>query len=272
MRPAARFAFGKNWLRFLETVDDEGIAEAVASLRDFLEVDDLRGRSLFDLGSGSGIFSLAARRLGAELVRSVDYDPESVACAEELRRRFDRPGGTWVITRGDATDTTFMGGQGQFDIVYSWGVLHHTGQVWLALENACAAVAPDGRLFISIYNDQGLRSRIWRAVKRTYGRLPAAARPVYAVAVMFPREALFFAAHVAAGNPLGYVHGWTRYKRERGMSRWHDLIDWVGGYPFEVATPAEVFDFCRARGFRLDRLVTAGGGLGCNQFVFTRER
>jgi hypothetical protein len=54
------------------------------------------------------------------------------------------------------------------------------------------------------------------------------------------------------------------------MSRWHDLIDWVGGYPFEVASPEQIFDFCRERGLSLKRLKTCGGGSGCNQFVFEK--
>ena len=270
-RTEARFAFGANWLRFLETVDEERVDEAVRSMRDFLGIDDLTGQAVLDLGSGSGLFSLAATRLGAERVHSVDFDPQSVACTQEIRRRFADPRTTWAVTRGDATDAAFMHDLGVFDVVYSWGVLHHTGQMWNALEHACRAVKPRGRLFISIYNDQGRRSRLWRAVKRCYGRLPKRARPAYAVAVMLPRELLSLAANTAAGKPGAYVRSWTHYKRQRGMSRWHDLIDWVGGYPFEVATPGEVFDFCRRRGFVLERLQTAGGSLGCNQFVFVRE-
>jgi 2-polyprenyl-6-hydroxyphenyl methylase/3-demethylubiquinone-9 3-methyltransferase len=52
------------------------------------------------------------------------------------------------------------------------------------------------------------------------------------------------------------------------MDRWHDFLDWVGGYPFEVATPEQVFEFCAARGFELRKLATAGGSHGCNEFVF----
>jgi 2-polyprenyl-6-hydroxyphenyl methylase/3-demethylubiquinone-9 3-methyltransferase len=139
------------------------------------------------------------------------------------------------------------------------------------MDNVERLVASGGRLFISIYNDQGLRTRIWRCIKRTYNTLPASLRTPFVVAVMGPRELLSLAAQTAAGDPAGYVRGWTEYKRSRGMSRWHDLVDWVGGYPFEVAKPEEIFSFFRERGFTLVSLITAGGGLGCNQFVFERE-
>ena len=265
-----RFEFGANWARFLRVLDGERIAEAEASLRAMLGRDHLDGLSFLDVGSGSGLFSLAAARLGAARVHSFDYDPDSVGCTQELRRRYAPGGVAWRVERGSALDAGYLRSLGRFDVVYSWGVLHHTGDMWSALANAAEAVAEGGRLFISIYNDQGRRSRLWRAVKRTYNELPPRARVPYAVAVMAPREALAAAAVTARGRPLDYVRTWTGY-RARGMSRWHDLVDWVGGSPFEVARPEQVFDFVRARGFALERLKTCGGGLGCNQFVFARD-
>jgi 2-polyprenyl-6-hydroxyphenyl methylase/3-demethylubiquinone-9 3-methyltransferase len=131
-------------------------------------------------------------------------------------------------------------------------------------------VATGGAFFISIYNDQGRKSQRWREVKKLYNQLPARARTPYAVAAMLPTEARSVAGALVRGEIGEYVRGWTN-SRERGMSRWHDLIDWVGGYPFEVAKPEEVLDFCRRRGFELTKLLTAGGGLGCNQFVFRRR-
>jgi 2-polyprenyl-6-hydroxyphenyl methylase/3-demethylubiquinone-9 3-methyltransferase len=112
---------------------------------------------------------------------------------------------------------------------------------------------------------------MWRAVKRLYNTLPASARLPFVLAVMVPRELLTLAKSVGRGRPMDYVRGWTSYKSSRGMSRWHDLVDWVGGYPFEVAKPEEILDFLRPRGFELERMKTCGGGLGCNQFVFTRR-
>jgi 2-polyprenyl-3-methyl-5-hydroxy-6-metoxy-1,4-benzoquinol methylase len=265
-----RFEFGRNWRRFLRIVDDQRIEEAQTSLRRMLERDDLAGLTFLDVGSGSGLFSLAAARLGASRVHSFDYDPDSVACEQELRRRYAPHEADWTIERGSALDADYLRSLRAFDVVYAWGVLHHTGDMWRAIQNTAGAVAPGGRLYMSIYNDQGPLSSWWRALKRVYNRLPSAARMPFLILVMGPREARSAVISVLRGRPLDYLRGWTNYKSARGMSRWHDLVDWIGGYPFEVAAPEEVFDFLRARGFLLDRLKTCRGGLGCNEYVFSR--
>lgn len=265
-----RFEFGDNWRRFLAVLDEDRITEAVESLRDWLG-GSLEGRSFLDIGSGSGLFSLAAYRLGAARIHSLDFDPASVACTAELRRRYAGDGSDWTVAAGDVLDPGMMAELGQWDVVYSWGVLHHTGAMWRAIDHAQQRVAPCGTLYISIYNDQGFKSRQWIRAKRTYNRLPKRYKVPFAVLVMGPREMLSLGAYTAVGHPERYVKTWTEYKRSRGMSRWHDIIDWIGGYPFEVAKPELVFEYLTERGFELQRLFTCAGGLGCNQYVFTRR-
>jgi 2-polyprenyl-3-methyl-5-hydroxy-6-metoxy-1,4-benzoquinol methylase len=261
-----RFAFGKNWSSFLRTLDEERIAQAERSLREMLDVADLAGRRFLDMGAGSGLFSLAARRLGAR-VHSVDYDPASVACARELRRRYFRDDPAWTVEQGSVLDWNYVAGLGEYDIVYSWGVLHHTGDMWRAFANVVPLVATNGVLFISIYNDQGSRSGRWRRVKQLYCSGPLGRTAICAtyISAFAGRSAL--ADVVRLRNPL---QRYRDYKRNRGMSLLHDWIDWLGGYPFEVAKPEQVFDYFRDRGFRLQRLKTCGGSLGCNEFVFER--
>ncbi|HKR02821.1 MAG TPA: class I SAM-dependent methyltransferase [Pyrinomonadaceae bacterium] len=265
-----RFEFGKNWSRFLALLDETRIERAEESLREMLEVSDLEGKSFLDIGSGSGLFSLAARRLGAR-VHSFDYDPHSVACTTELRRRYFTGDERWKIEEASALDADYVKSLGQFDVAYSWGVLHHTGQMWKALENAQLAVAPGGKLFIAIYNDMGSKSRRWKWIKKTYCDLPRFLKAPFAAAVISPEEARAMIGSLVRLKPGEYVRSWTQYDKNRGMSRWRDIVDWVGGYPYEVAKPEEIFDFYRTRGFRLTKMKCGGVGLGCNEFVFVKS-
>ena len=262
-----RFGFGKNWRRFLGVLDEERIAEAEKSLRRMLGPEGLRGKSFLDVGSGSGLFSLAAARLGARRVHSFDLDPDSVACTEELKRRY-RPGmENWTIERGSVLDEKYLESLGQFDLVYSWGVLHHTGDMWRALEAVASRVAPGGQLFIAIYNDQGLISKAWRVIKRTYN----AGWPgrILVTGTFVP---IFIARGLGADLLRGRspLRRYRDYKRQRGMSIVHDWLDWLGGYPFEVAKPEEIIEFYRRRAFSITR-IERRHRLGNNEFVFVRE-
>jgi 2-polyprenyl-3-methyl-5-hydroxy-6-metoxy-1,4-benzoquinol methylase len=266
-----RFAFGKNWSRFLRVVNDVRIRRAEESLQAMLGLRSLTGMRFLDIGAGSGIFSLAARRLGAEVV-SFDFDPLSVRCAEELRRRYAPEDHCWHIQQGSVLDEDFMASLGEFDVVYSWGVLHHTGHMWDAVARACAAVKRGGLLFIAIYNDQGRKSVWWKRIKRTYTRLPRVAQWLYAGAfgVLFEVGAVGTALARRNGGLLR--DRWMRYENVRGMSHWHDIVDWVGGYPFEVATPDAVLAFCEGRGFSPRQVRSCVPKLGCNEFVLERRQ
>ena len=263
-----RFGFGANWRRFLENVDESRIDQAVSSLRTWLGVADLQGRRFLDAGCGSGLFSLAARRLGATVV-SFDYDPDSCSCTREIRERFGDGESDWVVTEGSVLDAAFLEGLGTFDLVYSWGVLHHTGAMWQALDLVARRVGPGGTLFIALYNDQGGASRRWLKVKRAYNALPAPLRFLVLWPSFVALWAKTFAIETLRGHP---GRGWREYARTgRGMSPWRDVVDWVGGLPFEVARPEQVLERLRERGFTLLRMRTCGGSHGCNEFVFRRR-
>lgn len=263
-----RFEFGANWAQFLKVLNDDRMRLAEQSLVKMLGVSDLDGKRFLDVGSGSGLFSLVARRLGAT-VRSFDYDPKSVACTAELKRRFYPEDPDWIVEQGSVLDRHYLQTLGQWDIVYSWGVLHHTGAMWQALENVSSLVRPGGTLFIAIYNHQRVMTPVWTWVKRTYNRLPPGLRWI----VLGPALVRLWAPRtihdLLRGKPF---YTWRHYaeRSARGMSAWRDLVDWVGGYPFEVAKPEQILHFYRDRGFVPKDVVTCGGGLACNEFVLRR--
>jgi 2-polyprenyl-6-hydroxyphenyl methylase/3-demethylubiquinone-9 3-methyltransferase len=261
-----RFAFGQNWERFLRRLSDERIALAEQSLRKMLKVERLDGKSFLDVGSGSGLFSLAARRLGAR-VHSFDYDEQSVACTAELRRRYFPSAGDWIVERGSALDRDYLARLGTFDVVYSWGVLHHTGDLRQAFENVKPLVAERGQLYIAIYNDLGEVTDRWANVKRRYNALPRPLSLLYAIGVLAGEE------WRGLRRPATWIAKLWNYEKtsRRGMNWWYDQIDWIGGLPYERASVERVVDVFADDGFGLTALVDRSNGYGCNEFVFERQ-
>lgn len=266
--PVGAFPFGKNWQRYVDRyLDSERVAVAEHSLRDVIE-EDLAGRTFVDVGCGSGLFSLGAHRAGATVL-SLDVDPDSVAACRELRRRAGDPE-TWTVMEGSILDEELVERLPWGDVVYSWGVLHHTGDMWTAIEHVARLVSPGGLLVLAIYNrstGRFLDSERWLAIKRRYNRsAPPARRLMEAVHLGH----WTWSQVAARKNPVRVAR---EYKRRRGMALKTDLVDWLGGYPYEYATAGEIVDFCRDRLGLQPVKVRANPptGIGNNQFVFRRE-
>lgn len=261
-----RFAFGKNWQRYARHLGTDEISSAMQSLSVAVDALDTSGSTFLDIGSGSGLFSRAAYELGFRRIVSFDYDNDSVAATRALKEEAGASNERWSVEQGSVLDAQYMSRLGRFDVVYSWGVLHHTGAMWEALARTSEAVGDSGRLYIALYNDQGWISAYWTVVKRTYNALPQIGRG--AMLLFFWTYfgiGLFLADVIRLRNPLKRHLG-----DRRGMRFFTDVIDWIGGYPFEVAKPEAVKSFLAARGFTLKWEKLVGRRHGCNEFVFHR--
>ncbi|MBF0196761.1 MAG: class I SAM-dependent methyltransferase [Planctomycetes bacterium] len=250
-----RFAFGQNWADFLKGISEERILDAENSLKSMLAREELKGLQILDIGSGSGLFSLAAHRLGAQIT-SFDYDKDSVACTQKIKEQF-APDSNWQIEEGSVLDQAYLEKFQQFDVVYSWGVLHHTGSMWQAIMNAADKVKPRGQFFIAIYNKHWT-SIIWKGIKWFYNTSPSFVKSTMNQVFTL---IIFLWLLVSTGrNPL---------KLERGMDFKHDVIDWIGGYPYEYASIDELDQFLAKRGFKRTNLKKPYGWTGCNELVYT---
>lgn len=270
MSEEARFAFGQNWREFLKNVRmDEALQKATEHSRNFLGLSSMEGKRFLDLGSGSGLFSLAALRMGAQEVVSVDIDADSIACATYLREQEGNPE-RWKVIHGSALDEPFMTSLGSFDVVYSWGVLHHTGDMAKALNQAALRVAPGGWFYVAIYNRATPplpnilgRSSVWTRLKRAYVK----GGPVTKKLLIWMEAIHQFLLFTTRGqNFFKFVR---TYSNNRGMNWYRNVVDWVGGYPYEAATPGELFELLKPHNMMLLNVFTTDG-LGCHEFLYRK--
>ena len=256
----AHFDFGRNWAQYSELIDGDRLAAAIESVQRL--VPDVAGKTFLDIGSGSGLFSLAALHLGAARLHAVDIDEDSVATTQKVLGSLGDDS-RWTAERRSVFDLS-PDDIGTFDVVYSWGVLHHTGAMWKAIDRASKMVAPGGTFAIALYEKTPLCGA-WRVEKKAYMKARPGtqkfARGLYTLLYRFGRLA-------SGRNPF------VRGVLNRGMDLGHDLHDWLGGYPYESTDKAEVAEFLRARGFELvfekPVKIHLGGvfGSGCSEYVY----
>lgn len=261
----SHFEFGENWLSFLDVVSEERIAGAERGLQKLFPGTELQGKRFLDIGCGSGLSMLAALRLGAAEVIGVDIDENSVEATRRCLTRFES-GKKWRAFRSSVFDLD-PEKLGRYDIVYSWGVLHHTGDMWRAIEKAASMMEDRGFFAIALYQKTGFCG-LWRIEKRIYSHLPA----VFQAPVRWLYKLAWSARELVAGrNPFAGKKDEVR----RGMSRSHDTHDWLGGYPYESASPDEVHVKLDQLGLHLVREnITLGGtglfGTACDEYVASR--
>ncbi len=259
--PEPRFAFGANWRSFARYgLTAERIEQARSDFLRLVPAAELKGRTFLDIGFGQGLSLALAAEAGA-ITYGVDIDAEAL---EALRITAPKIDPQWnpevrIASILDA-DISSLFGIAQFDIVHAWGVLHHTGSMWRAIESSAALVKPGGLFICSLYNTHW-SSPAWLFIKRTYNRLPASGQKLL-IGLMCPV--------IAAAKFC--VTGKNPFRKERGMAFYWDVVDWVGGYPYEYATVAEVRSRLSALGMSEEKIVPATVPTGCNEFVFRAAR
>jgi SAM-dependent methyltransferase len=253
-----RFEFGRNWRDFAaRALDEDAYRAAREHIRSLLPHATSR-ESFLDVGCGSGLFMMAALECGFGRARGFDYDADSVATTERLIGAADA-GARATVERGDVLDGAYLATLGRHDVVYAWGSLHHTGDMWRAIENAASLVASGGLYVIAIYN-RTWSSPVWRRIKRLYVR----SGPLV-------RKGLVYGVLAAGATAKAVYTRANPFRQRRGMSFYHDIVDWVGGYPYEYASPEELRGFVEPLGFRLLDVRRGRTPIACNELVFQRS-
>lgn len=273
-----KFNFGINWFHYVKNVVNEQIVfQAKDSLLQYIDEEYYNKQTFIDVGCGSGIFSLGAIFLGCKKVISFDCDKKSVETTLMLKKKFEYlipQNVEWEIFYGNILDRQLVNKLKNLgDIVYCWGVLHHTGNMWEGIKNVCEIVAPSGILILSIYNKTPV-SKIWCKIKKFYNNHR----------LLQPVLGLLYGLFVCAGY-IAKNKTFNLY-RERGMHVFYDAIDWLGGYPYEYASFDEVKMFVEHCGFELVKVVRKlpeenykptlfkilrAKNTGCNEFVFKKK-
>lgn len=249
------FKFGENWASFSRQLDEARIEDAMHSLNSLFGEGTLQGKSFVDIGCGSGLFSIAAARLGCNSVVGIDVDPVSVQVSRENAVRWLDCADNVSFLYASILDGEQVESLGQFDLVYSWGVLHHTGDMRTAIRNAAALVKPGGRFMIAIYN-RHWSSGGWWMVKRAYNHSGKLGQTFL----------------IWIFTPIIYVAKWlvsleNPFRMRRGMDFMHNVVDWVGGYPYEYASVDEMSRHLHGLGFDVLDARQADIPIGCNEFV-----
>jgi len=253
------FDFGKNWGEFSNVLTPERLEKSRRSLEVVFGPEGLKGKTFLDIGCGSGVFSICASKLGAGKVVGIDVDQECVEVSRKNSLNFIDQGVMPEFLHLSILDEEKVKTLGKSDVVYAWGSLHHTGDMWKAIRITADLVGMGGTLWLAIYH-RHLSSPIWKEIKRIFNFSPTAGKRV----MTYIFYGLIYSAVLVTTrkNPL---------ELKRGMSFRHDVVDWIGGYPYEYASPHEVIEYVSNLGFSLVKFTKTIYLTGNDEYVFMKK-
>jgi len=261
------FEFGKNWSVFAKNITEHLILKAEKSLLKLADSKVLENKSFLDIGCGSGLHSLAALRQGAKKVLAVDIDPVSVETTRYVLSQYHHDT-NWECKELSVFELDYDK-LSKFDIVYSWGVLHHTGDLLGAISKAVGMVDSNGLFIIAVYRKTKL-CFFWKIEKKFYSksseRIRSVIRTIY---ISFFQLGRFIQSR-------NFKEDVRAYNKQRGMDFYIDVNDWLGGYPYESITPWDLKSYIQGNDFKLVKEFVGQSGLrifgsGNDEFVFQRQ-
>lgn len=262
-----RFGFGKNWESYIKRhFSEERVDISRRKLLTFLQLETLKGSAFLDIGCGSGLHSLAALRAGADRIVSFDLDPNSVETTKKLKAWAGNPP-TWQVTEGSILDGTFLGTLEPAEIVYSWGVLHHTGNMWQAMDNVFRLIKPGGLAYLALYDyDTPVNpsAEFWLDVKKRYNHAGWWGRRRLELWYIWK----FYLHNNILNLPVFMVRIFG-YKQIRGMSIYTDLVDWLGGWPMEYSKRADVKKWAQKNSLEM---LTMKTGEANTEYLFKKPK
>lgn len=237
------FQFGKNWNNFSNSISKNNINNSLKSIQNLISKKDIENKSILDIGCGSGLSLLSFLKLGAKSVCGVDIDPMSVKTAKSVIEKYYN-NKNWSVEEKSIFDINLKT-YPKFDLVYSWGVLHHTGDMWRSIDIASSLLKKNGVIFLALYQKTKL-CKFWELEKRFYVNSPKIIQKI--IRTLF--KTLYISGLIVSKkNPKVFFQN---YKEKRGMEWHYDIHDWLGGYPYESIKRRDLEIFLNKKGFVIE--------------------
>ena len=261
-----RFSFGANWTSFNFISGPQQLEYSKLHLENLIGTKSIANVKIIDIGSGSGLHAQSFLELGAKFVKCIDIDRESVQTTIDRLNAYSAD--TWSVEIADILDIEVVERE-KYDVVFSWGVLHHTGNLFLALQNASNFCKPGGLLVLAIYRKTWL-CNFWKLEKRLYNNCPLFFRRIIDLAFA---SLILIAKWILGTSPRTHIQ---EYSKRRGMDFMTDIRDWLGGFPYESANPKQIENILADKGFfllhsNIRKRQIGFFGSGCNEYVFQRR-